>query len=278
MSKLIVTHFNPDIDAICSVWLLKKFHPDFEQAEVVFVAAGETYKNKKVDADENIIHVDTGLGQFDHHQYEDRDLCAAKLVFDWLGQKKKELKKDLALIQLIKVVTDIDHFGEVLWPDPADPRYNFCLDRLLDGLKQTGKADDSRLITLGLDCLDGVYSSLRIQSRARQDLNGGFKFTIKEGEGIGCLTQNNEILKLGQKLGYVLVIQKDPQTEHVRIKARPDSKVDLTNTYELLKKMDPKATWYLHVSKKMLLNGSTKSDKMKPSTLSLKKVIDVVKE
>ena len=73
-------------------------------------------------------------------------------------------------------------------------------------------------------------------------------------------------------------LQKDAKTEHVRIKAKPDSQVDLTQTKEELAKLDPKATWFLHISKKMLLNGSTKNIKMKPSRLSLKKVIEILKD
>jgi hypothetical protein len=276
MKKIIVTHFNPDLDALCAVWLLKRFGQNFEEAVVQFVPAGETYKNSKVDEDENIIHVDTGLGRFDHHQLEAKT-CAAKLVFNYLKSKRKELSSDKALIQLIEVVRQIDHFEEVLWPAPTSDHYNFQLDQLLDGLKNAGKADDDDLVDLGLRCLDGVYSSLKIKNKAKEELEEGVEFMTKWGKAIGCLTQTNEVLKLGQKQGYVLVIQKDAKTDHVRIKARPDSKVDLTEVKERLAKLDPQATWYLHISKRMLLNGSTKNPEMKPSKLSLKKVIEVLK-
>ena len=74
------------------------------------------------------------------------------------------------------------------------------------------------------------------------------------------------------------MVQKDTKTEHVRIKARPDSKVDLTEVKDKLAKLDPEATWFLHISKRMLLNGSTKNPAMRPSKLSLKKVIEVCVE
>jgi hypothetical protein len=64
----------------------------------------------------------------------------------------------------------------------------------------------------------------------------------------------------------------------VRIKASPKFEIDLTNTYEQLKKMDPDATWFLHVSKKMLLNGTPKNPKMKPTKLSLSAIISVLKK
>jgi len=275
VNKLIVTHFNPDLDAICAVWLFRKFTKEFQRAQVVFVPAGETYKNHKVDEDENIVHVDTGLGKFDHHQLNSKT-CASKLVFNWLKSKKNELADQKALIQLIEVVRQIDHFEECLWPEPRADRYNFSLDQLLDGLKNAGKIDDQGLIELGLKCLNGVYSSLKIKNRAYEELKEGVIFETKWGKAIGCLSSVSEVLKLGQKQGFVLVVQKDSNTEHVRIKARPDSKVNLEGIKENLKKLDSDATWFLHSSGRMLLNGSTKNFKMKPSTLSLKKIIEVI--
>jgi len=276
MQKIIVTHSNPDLDAICSVWLLREFSNQYKQAKVEFVPAGQTYQGQPADKNENIIHVDTGMGRFDHHQRKSKT-CAAQLVYNFLKKKKEHLKKDKPLIQLIKVVCEIDHFGECLWPEPAADRYNFFAPEILNGLKQAGKLDDHGLIEFGSKILQGIYTSLKIKQSAKEELKQGYKFQTRWGKAIGILTHNNEVLKLAQKQGFILVVQKDSETEHVRIKARPDSSVDLTSTKEKLKKLDPKATWFLHISKRMLLNGSTKNPKMKPSKLSLKKVIEVLK-
>ena len=59
-NKVIVTHMFPDLDAICSVWLLKRFDPDFSEAEVKLIPAGTTYEDKPVDFDPDIVHTDTG--------------------------------------------------------------------------------------------------------------------------------------------------------------------------------------------------------------------------
>mgnify|MGYP001568014235 CR=1 FL=1 len=88
--KLIVTHFSPDLDAVTSVWLIKRFFKNWEKAEVKFVAAGKTWENQPVDTDEEIIHVDTGLGKFDHHNTDD-DTCAAALVLEALQQGNKAI-------------------------------------------------------------------------------------------------------------------------------------------------------------------------------------------
>ena len=273
--KIIVTHLNPDLDAISSVWLLKKFAADFKEAKVCFVPAGQTYQNLKVDENENIVHVDTGMGKFDHHQLRTKT-CAAELVFNYLKSKFSYLKKDKALIHLIKVIRDIDNFNDCLWPEPTADYFYFCLDKILDGLKMAGKIDDQGLVKTGCFLLDGVYQSLKIRFKAQEDLEGGYQFSSLWGRAIGVLSSNNKVLKLGLKMGYVLVVQKDGDTEQIRIKARPDSQVDLTKTKERLVKLDPKATWFLHQNKKILLNGSSKNPKMKPSRLSLKKVIEIL--
>jgi hypothetical protein len=83
-------------------------------------------------------------------------------------------------------------------------------------------------------------------------------------------------------MGYVVVIRRDPRKGYVRIKARPNESehskgVDLTLASEKLSKMDPTATWFLHVSKKMLLNGTPKNPKMRPTKLSLNDIIEVLK-
>jgi hypothetical protein len=273
--KIIVTHLNPDLDAICSVWLLKKFDPDYKKAIIKLVAAGQTYKNLKPDEDENIVHVDTGLGKFDHHQIQ-KKTCAAQLVFNYLKSRFKHLNKDEALIRLIKVIRDIDNFKDCLWPNAQADYYDFNLQYVLDGLKVGGQLDDDGLIEKGQFCLNGIYTRLKIKVKAEADLKRGYEFESHWGKAVGVLSHNFKIHKIGLRQGYIIVVQKDVRTDHVRIKARPESKVDLTETRSKLKKLDPKATWFLHISKKMLLNGSTKNPKMKPSTLGLKKVIQVL--
>jgi len=274
--KIIITHMNPDLDALCSVWLLKKFADDFQEAEVVFVPAGKTYQDQKVDSNPNVIHVDTGQGKFDHHQLEEKT-SASQLVFNYLKSKKDGLADDQALLRLIKVVTGVDNFQDCLWSEPTADYFSFFIPQILRGLKSLGK-DDQQIIDFGSQCLNGVYTSLKIKISAEEDLKQGFEFSTRWGKAIGCLSKNNYVLKLGQKQGYLLVVQKDPQTEHIRIKARPDSRVDLTPVKEKLVKLDPQASWYLHISKKMLLNGSSHNLDVQPSKLSLRKTIEVLEK
>jgi hypothetical protein len=84
-------------------------------------------------------------------------------------------------------------------------------------------------------------------------------------------------------MGYTVSVRKDPSVGFIRIKALPDKRggdslnIDLTETYDKLKSMDPDSSWFLHASKRMLLNGSSKNPEMKGSKLTLEQVIEVLK-
>jgi len=108
----IVTHIGPDLDAITSIWLIKNFLPGWDEAGLAFVPAGKTLNNMDPDSNPEIIHCDTGFGKFDHHQ-TDEDTCASLLIYEYLANSRK---KDLALLRLVNVVNDIDHFREVNFP------------------------------------------------------------------------------------------------------------------------------------------------------------------
>jgi len=84
-------------------------------------------------------------------------------------------------------------------------------------------------------------------------------------------------MKLAQKKGVTCVIRRDPVRKFIRIKTIPTRKYDLTPLYNKLIKIDPKATWFLHMSKNMLLNGSSTNLKTVPSSLTLQKMIEIVK-
>jgi len=118
------------------------FLPGWKKASLKFVPAGKTLDNQPVDSDPEIIHVDTGLGKFDHHQKADFT-CAAKKVYLWL-KKEGNIPKKLAfpLERIVNYVTETDHFKSVDYPQPTSDRYNFCLSPLIEGLKSQFKTDN----------------------------------------------------------------------------------------------------------------------------------------
>lgn len=276
--KTIVTHFSPDVDAICSVWLVKKFMPGFSNAEITFVPAGETLYNKKPDSSKDIIHVDTGLGRFDHHQ-DNRDTCASKLVYEYLREKGYVKKSNLeALQRLVDQVNEIDHFRQVFWDEPASDRYELFLGSIVDGLRLLYPRESKKILAVGFEILEAIFRQFENKIWAENIIkNEGIKFKSFFGRTLAFESTNDEVVELAQKLGYKLVIRKDPRKGYLRIKALPIVKIDLTKIYRQLREKDKQATWYLHPSKHMILNGSTKNPEMRPTKLSLEEIIDIIK-
>lgn len=284
--RLIVTHHAPDLDATGSVWLLKRFDAQhYANAKVTFVNPGQTISSDaaapfEVDPS-NIIHVDTGLGEFDHHQ-PDRGLehiCASSLVYDHLCQIHPELKDDAALQDMVAFITDIDHFGEIYWPEASHSRYSFMLHELIRGFEFTEPHDDDSQLHFAMTCLDCTYGILTQQHKASVILaQRGQEFALAAGKALAVESNNDDVLKAGQKQGFALVVRKDPDEGHIRIKVRPDSPIDLKQVYEEILKVDRVGTWYYHPSGKMLLNGSHKHREQASTPLELSQVVSLLKK
>ncbi len=272
--KTIVTHIGPDLDAITSVWLVKTFFPDWAEAALAFVPAGTTLEKKSADSDVEVWHVDTGFGKFDHHQ-TNADTCAALLVYEELKKTKGE---DEALRRMIDVVNDIDHFREVFYPNPTADFWEFSLVTQIDGWRLLFADNPIKIVELGMQALDAIYKSFQNKVWAEKELKEqGIEFETKWGKAIAIETVNDEVVHLGQKMGYVIVIRKDPKKGYLRIKSLPKDEIDLESVYNTLKQQEPEATWFLHASHHMVLNGSSKNPDMKPSKKPLQEIIEVIK-
>ncbi|MFC1653307.1 chromate resistance protein ChrB domain-containing protein [Patescibacteria group bacterium] len=281
--SLIVTHQNPDVDAIGSAWLLKRFDKElYRSAKMAFVPSGERITNEEVESYainlSDVVHVDTGGGEFDHHDEEGVGSSASKKVYEYLCGKFPDLKKNKALKRVVEFANDTDQFSSYFWPDPANDRYVFGIEQMLNGFKLGGHGGDSDLVAFGMDCFDGAYSMLNILVEAEKEIKEGTEFECKWGKSIGLLSSNDATIKLAQKMGYNVVVRKDTDLGNIRIKAAPLPEIDLAPIYEQVMKLDKEGTWYFHPGKHMLLNGSRKHLGQKPSGLSLEKMIEIIKE
>ena len=283
---LIVTHHAPDLDAITSTWLLKRFHAQkFADAHVGFVNPGE--KISLEEAEElgcqlhEITYVDTGFGEFDHHQ-PDRAMqrvCATSLVYDHLCEVYPDKKDDKALQSIVEMANTIDHFEEVLWPEPDAERYLFMIHELIRGHEFTDPHNDDSQMHFGFQCLDNIYATLNQYHKAKDIIkNKGEEFEIRGGKAIVLITRNDDTIKVAQRMGYTLVARKDPKLGHIRIKVRPDSNITLHDLYEKIKEVDKEGTWFFHGGGKMLLNGSQKNHNQKPSQLNADQLVIILKE
>lgn len=271
--KTLVTHTSPDLDAITSCWLIQTYLPGWDKADLMFVPAGTTLNNKDPDKNPEVIHVDTGYGKFDHHQTGDFT-CASRKVFDYLVIKKYIPERDLSgLDRLITFVTDDDHFMEATYPNPTADMYDLLLSNIVRGLK-LGHGDHE-VSAIVYHLLDASLGLLRNKAMAEQEITSGFVFKSYLGKSIAMETVNESTIGVAQKMGFNLVIRKDPRKGNVRIKTPPDKSCDLTPLYNEIVKRDKVGTWFLHASKHMLLNGSPKRPDQIPSPLTLQELIEI---
>lgn len=273
--KTIVTHIGPDLDAITSIWLVKMFLPGWEEAALAFVPAGTTLNKFPPDDNPEVLHVDTGFGRFDHHQ-SDADTCASRLVYEEIVKTRGE---DTALERLVTVVNEFDHFREVFFPNPTADFWDFSLTTQIDGWRLLFSDDPLRYVALVMQSLDAIYKSFQNKVWAQREIaERGIEFMTKWGKGMGVETTNDDVVHLAQKMGYAIAVRKDPRKGYLRIKALPKPEIDLTPVYNKLKEVDPQASWFLHASRHMVLNGSSKNPDMKPTSKSLPEIIEIIKE
>lgn len=282
----IVTHHSPDLDAITATWLLKRFDAQhFATAKILFANPGEQLSNAELELNElkheNITYVDTGLGEFDHHQ-EDRGqqyLSAALLVWQHLTKLHPEIIDDKALKTIVDYATEIDHFKEIFWPDADNLRYNFMIQELIDGMSKTNLHDDDSLMHFGFDCLESAYANLTQTIKARDLIEQrASQFQIKDIKALTIETENDDVIKEAQKQGFSLVVKRDPTLGHIRIKVRPDCQIDLKPLSEKISITGDNGTWYYHPSGKMLLNGSSKHRGQAPTQLTIEQIVSMIKE
>lgn len=273
--KTLITHISPDLDAITASWLVITYMSGWENASFAFVPSGKTFHDQPPDIDPNIIHVDTGFGQFDHHQTDEFTSASKKVLNHILSKESIEEKTAQALTRIIQFVNDIDHFQEVYYPEADADRYDFLLNVLIEAMKHRTR-DDEKLMLTFFPLLDSLVSYFKRKIDAEGDIELGYIFTSRFGKSLALETKNGESARLAQKKGFKLVVTRDPVKGNIRIKAIPSQKFDLTNAYDEITKIDKKGTWFLHPSKTMLLNGSSTNPTFVPSSLTLRKVIEIL--
>lgn len=277
MAKIIVTHNGPDPDAITAVWLIQRYFPGWDEAKYEFVPAGKTYRGAPPDDDPEIIHVDTGLGKYDHHQNNEISSATKKVFEEIVKTCKLEKNKLEALKRLVEVTNEVDNGRDITWPEAEMDRSEFMPHAFLNYFCG-GTDSDTEKIKFGKKMLEMIYQSFKNKVKAEKELIEGIAFRTRWGKGILVETENDNVLSLGEKKGYSIVAKKSPETGHLRIYSRWDRGVDLSRAYEMVREEDPQATWYLHPSRCLLLNGSRKDPKTIPTTLSAKKIIAILKK
>jgi hypothetical protein len=180
--KNILTHEHPDIDAILSVLLLRKFgeerFPGAATAEVIFASAGEL-PNGKTPGElekEGILAVDIGGGRFDTHPTGEqvhtakRDRCAADLIAEALGVLDHPHWK-----AIIEYTRQQDTTGQGLHSTDFIHHLT-ALPTILTGFQMLYENDSSQILETGLRLLSvlPIYAEKKVKL---QDLSFFFDLT-----------------------------------------------------------------------------------------------------
>ncbi len=273
--KRIVAHHSPDIDAIASIWLIHRHLPRWKNAPVELVSAGRTLNDMVVDSDPDTIHVDTGMGRFDHHDTPEFT-SATRRVFDYLVQEGhiKEQEHD-ALERIVDVVTRYDHFHEAELEDADDDMHLFSLAYIIFGLR-TNATKAQELIQLGEDALDGILQYMKSKVHAEHIIEKGFTTNTKWGKTLVLETDNDRAMKVAFIKGYDMVIRYSPSYKNVAFKLHPKNPKTLKKLHAYFVKNDAQAQWFYHASGRVLLNASTRDTKEMVTKFSLKELLQLV--
>ncbi|MCS7001883.1 MAG: hypothetical protein NZ518_03440, partial [Dehalococcoidia bacterium] len=236
-------------------------------ADLAFVGAGRTFQNAPVDSDPSVIHVDTGLGRFDHHQPEvaGPDVCAAKLVWQAIAPDNPVLQR------MVDYVTLVDN---ALVP-PHETTHPFGVLNLIQGLNKACPDAPEAVVRTMLPMLDAWYAALEEQLAAEADFANAEYFPTPWGLGAKLRATGPVNQCIAYQAGVVVFVYRTVEGS-LRVTAEARSSVDLTAVAAEVRSRDPEATWYLHPSKKLLLNGSRKATNVVPSRLSLDELVAIV--
>ncbi len=258
----IVAHLAPDLDCIAAIWIFKRFGGAHDY-QVRFVPAGTTLNNLPADSDPHVIHVDTGLGRFDHHQRHVRTLSAAELV------RRSLVGHDVALERMIRQVTLIDN---ALTSEQAS-----CdLGMLADSFNILFEHDPDKVVELMLPNLDAWYAHEVRQVQLGEAFASRIEFHTPWGRGIAMQGPYGGSSAMAYRAGAVLAVYREERHNWMGIAAQSRSSVDLTPLAEALAQVDPHADWYLHPSKRLLLCGTDKAPAKRLSALDMRGLITVI--
>lgn len=266
--KTLVTHINPHLDDIASIWLFRKFHPEFKNAKLEFISASRDAASQE---SEDRIFLGTGGGRFDEHK-EGLDTCATSLVYEYL-KKETYLPEDessqKALEKLIEWNRLIDT-GKA--PDSQFDEFSVqALIRTRDNSKKTSE----KSVELGIEILERILKVLKRREQSIKDWEKRVEFQTKFGRSFAVVSETVDREFCREQDGD-LFLMYNPKHKSVQFFA-PSFEIDLEPIYKKLKNLDPEASWFLHQSHHMVICGSSSAPDSKPTKLSFEHLIEIAK-
>lgn len=263
--KTLVTHINPHLDDICAIWLFKKFHPDFKDAQVEFISASH---DKSEQETEDKIFVGTGGGKFDEHK-EGLDTCAASLVYEYLKEQSL-IPAGLTEKALEKLV----HWNRLIdtGKAPASQFDEFSVQSFIR-TKDNSADTSKKSVELGNQILDRILAVLKRKEQSLLDFKKRVEFQTKFGSSFAVISETVDREFCREQDGD-LFLMYHPKFKSVQFFA---PELNLEPIYRKVRQLDPTASWFLHQSHHMVICGSSSAPDSKPTKLSFEQLVETVK-
>jgi hypothetical protein len=68
------------------------------------------------------------------------------------------------------MVNDTDHFREVFYPEPTSDIWNMSIVSAIDGWRLIHADNPMKIVSLGMDALDGIYKNFQNKVWAEKEL------------------------------------------------------------------------------------------------------------
>lgn len=275
LKPTIVTHRRPHLDEICALWIIEKFWPQFDEADIVFVSTGptggEVWNKIPPDTHPLVIYVGVGHGMFDEHKGDTTE-SAASLVWKETINKYHPRKGHMEAINRIVNYVKKEDMAQFM----SDDHQEFRLPAIMSGLYGYNKKDSHKVYEIGKQLMDAIMFEMLKTVSAEKDFRGHFDFTTKWGLAAAVVSDIPGVERLAYKEGYVLLVNHNQAHTYAGFRADPKSKVDLTEVALKVQQAEPKAPWFLHQSKKMLLCGGEITEGDIYSNLTLEQMVELV--
>lgn len=267
--KILTTHIRPHLDDICGIWLLARYMPEYRVAALEFIPTNATGGAVKDSAEVTCVGV--GRGRYDEHK-GDIGECSTTLVWRDVRERAEIAQLERRALERIVEWVRSEDTGRLL----TMPLREFSVPLILQG--EFDRSNDSAHVTgLGFRILDALLASARNAAHLDDAWQGRIAFTSRFGPAVAARTSVRGFESHAYAQGFDLAVFVSEDGRYHNIRAKAESSVDLTSVYEELKRRDPKAGWYFHHSKKMLICGGQLAPDVTPSSLSLEQLIELVK-
>lgn len=265
--KTLITHPRPHLDDLAGMWLLKRFDPAHKVARLKFVSTLQAAKHISRDA----VLIGIGRGKFDEHK-GDVNECAASLVWKEVRRKVSEPVRRNALDRLVAWISEEDRG---LHDDRSDRIVS--IPSLLRAYYELHEKNSQKLARIGFDFLNAMLWNYEQEVALERDWKRRRDFQSPWGKATALTSSVADADLYAYARGYVLVLLANPSNGYRAFRAPAWGTVNLTAVYRRVIKEEPRASWYLHHSKKLLLAGSDVAPDARPSKLTLQKMISYVR-